>query len=112
MGGVKSVEQKSALYQKEHKQTDPQTQRRQLYSNLYKNITPKIAIDFIILISPGKLKKKITLTSSISEGETGGLSVKEPLRGPLLWESLPEVRGDTSCCINRPHELKKRCLIA
>lgn len=27
---------------------------------------------------------KPTLTSSFSEGETGGLSVKEPLRGPLL----------------------------
>jgi hypothetical protein len=39
--------------------------------------------------------------SSISEGETGGLSVKEPLRGPLLCESLPEVRGDTSCCKDR-----------
>lgn len=25
-----------------------------------------------------------TLKSSISEGETGGLSVREPLRGPLL----------------------------
>lgn len=50
--------------------------------------------------------KKKTLASSISEGETGGLSVKEPqlwvpLRGPLLWESLPEVRGDTSCCKSR-----------
>lgn len=42
---------------------------------------------------------KQTLASSIS-GETGGLSESEPppLRGPLLWESRPEVSGDTSCC--------------
>ena len=46
-------------------------------------------------------RKRETLLSSISEGETGGLSVKEPLRGPLLCESLPEVRGDTSCCKDR-----------
>jgi hypothetical protein len=40
-----------------------------------------------------------TLVSSIS-GETGGLSESEPppLRGPLLWESRPEVSGDNSCC--------------
>lgn len=42
--------------------------------------------------------ENVTLGSSISEGETGGLSVREPLRGPLLCDSLPEVRGDTSCC--------------
>jgi hypothetical protein len=46
-------------------------------------------------------RERETLVSSISEGETGGLSVKEPLRGPLLCESLPEVRGDTSCCKDR-----------
>ena len=38
--------------------------------------------------------------SSDSGGETGGLSVKEPLRGPLLCESRPDVLGDTSCCTN------------
>lgn len=48
--------------------------------------------------------KKETFTSSISEGETGGLSVKEPLRGPLLCESLPEVRGDISCCKQRKED--------
>lgn len=36
--------------------------------------------------------------SSDSGGDTGGLSVKEPLRGPLLCESRPDVLGDTSCC--------------
>lgn len=41
-----------------------------------------------------------TLMSSDSGGETGGLSVKEPLRGPLLCESRPDVLGDTSCCTN------------
>lgn len=46
-----------------------------------------------------------TLESSISEGETGGLSVREPpFNGPLLWESRPDVRGETSCCT--PHKYK------
>ena len=35
----------------------------------------------------------------ISSDSGGGLSVKEPLRGPLLLcESRPDVLGDTSCC--------------
>jgi hypothetical protein len=44
-------------------------------------------------------RRERTFASSIS-GETGGLSEREPppLRGPLLWESRPEVRGATSCC--------------
>lgn len=35
--------------------------------------------------------------SSDSGGDTGGLSVNEPLSGPLC-DNLPEVLGDTSCC--------------
>lgn len=36
--------------------------------------------------------------SSDSGGDTGGLSVNEPLSGPLLCDSRPDVLGDTSCC--------------
>jgi hypothetical protein len=53
------------------------------------------------VVAGEKERERETLLSSISDGETGGLSVKEPLRGPLLCESLPEVRGDTSCCEDR-----------
>lgn len=45
-------------------------------------------------------KERGTFWSSISEGETGGLSLREPFKGPLLCESLPDVLGDTSCCLN------------
>lgn len=31
------------------------------------------------------------------EGEIGGVSVTELLRGPLLCDGLPDVLGDTSC---------------
>lgn len=48
------------------------------------------------------MKGRRTLASSTSEGETGGLSVKDPpLRGPLLCESLPDASGDTSCWKSR-----------
>lgn len=41
--------------------------------------------------------ERITLRSSISEGETGGLSVRDPpFNGPLLCDSRPDVSGDTS----------------
>lgn len=43
--------------------------------------------------------KMLTLRSSISEGETGGLSVSEPLSGPLQFERRPDVSGDASCSI-------------
>ena len=46
--------------------------------------------------------------SSIS-GDTGGLSESDPppLRGPLLWESRPEVSGDTSYVQVQPSEARK-----
>jgi hypothetical protein len=46
--------------------------------------------------------------SSIS-GETGGLSESDPppLRGPLLWESRPEVSGDTSYVQVQTSEARK-----
>ena len=42
--------------------------------------------------------------SSMSEGETGGLSDRDPplwppFKGPLLWDKRPDVSGDTSCCL-------------
>jgi hypothetical protein len=45
-------------------------------------------------------REKITLRSSISEGETGGLSERDPpFNGPLLCDNRPDVRGDTSCSL-------------
>ena len=44
-------------------------------------------------------------SSNSSEGEMGGLSVssvRQTFRGPLLCDSLPEVRGDTSCTHDMP----------
>lgn len=61
-------------------------------------------------------RERKTLTSFWSEGETGGLSESElplwpPLRGPLLWERRPEVRGDTSCCDRKKKLQKMRVII-
>lgn len=46
----------------------------------------------------------LTTSSYSSEGETGWpsdvSSVREAFKGPLLWDSLPDVNGDISCQLN------------
>jgi len=61
----------------------------------------------VVLVVQGR-RRRDTLVSSIS-GETGGLSESDPppLRGPLLWESRPEVSGDTSYVQVQPSEARK-----
>ena len=53
------------------------------------------------IVEDKKKWKTLTTSSNSSDGETGGLSVpvKEPtpFKGSLLWDSLPDVSGDTSC---------------